>query len=181
MRVKVDPNPRGSATTHVTMPAANPFEREELSVRSANQPRQMMPGMGQFDFDFNAGTTTGADALPAAQSAPADTGSSWWGGLLQNISSAAINVGQSAAISHLSKPEDQSIQTDPTQALMAAAVANMNRPTAQQLPAVNPNVVIQQPPSQMGKYMPLIIGGVAVAGILGFMMMKGGGGRRRRR
>lgn len=184
MRVKVDPNPRGSATSHVTMPAANPFEREELSVRSANQPGGSMPGMGEFNFDFSTGTTTGAESLPAAKAAP--EAQSWWGGLLQNVASSAVKVGQGWATHELTKPDDKSIQTDPTQVLMAAAMANMNKPTANQLPAVNPNVMYPPQPAGMGsttKTM-MIVGGVAAVGIIGFMMMNkkgGGGGRRRRR
>jgi len=196
MRVKVDPNPRGSATSHVTMPAANPFERETLSVRTANQPPQLS-GLGdvfdptaEFSFDYGQSPQQN-DFLfndPALMRSPEDTPEpaepSWLGKLLQGLTGSAIKVAETAAITKMKSKQDKSIQTNPTQQLlMAYAMKKMGQPQMSQMYAVNPNMMY--PPPKPSSRLPIVVGGLAVVGIVGYMMLnKGGSGgktRRRRR
>lgn len=200
MRVKVNPNPRGSATSHVTMPAANPFERETLSVRTANQPPQLS-GLGaedystfdpNMDFSFDFGGSPKTDEFrfndPALMRSPDDVAQpkepSWIGKLLQSLTGSAVKVAETAAITKLKSRQDQSLPTNSTQQMLTAfAMQRMRQPQMQQLPAINPNAMYLPPRSS--SRLPLVVGGLAVAGIVGYMMLnKGGSGgktRRRRR
>lgn len=181
MPVRIDPNPRGSATSHVTMPSANPFEREAISVRTANQPGGSMPGMGDggiFDSTF------------AAASKPLESsgGGFNWGGLFSDITSSVIDVGATAYKSELEKKRAEDLlkaqQANQLQSTMAQVIAGQAAqpaptPTIQQLPVGYPSAA---PPSSMSKAIPWVIGGVAVLAVGGLLFMKGGGkGRRRRR
>lgn len=185
MPVRVNPNPKGSATTHVVMPAANPFERETLQVRSANQPASAMPGMGDFDFgeggsgfDFDASTFQAPSATSTVKAPTSGGGGlmSWAGGLLKDLTGAAIDVGKTAAVNELSKPKDQNLPSTGAQGLLALAAQNLASKRAKQLPSagVQPMPVGYPAPSGMAKYTPWIIGAVAVAAVGGFVMLRSG-------
>lgn len=154
LAVRVDNNPKGSATKHVTMRADNPFERQAPVMRSANQPRDMLPGMGAFDYMAPIPDTQGV-ATPSIQaggqtaSGTSSTSSGWgdfFGGLTKSLTSAAVDVGSAYATSQL---VDKRVDTGPsTQDLMTMAV--MQQMTAAQgasLPAPQP-VFLQAPQAQ---------------------------------
>jgi hypothetical protein len=196
MRAKYDPNPRGSATAHVTMAAANPFERESVSVRAANQPRDMLPGMGDFWTDFRTGftgdTSTGSGgATSTGTTAEGGTSSSWgsmFGSIFKPIVDAGVQIGAQALDKELNPAQPtqnldmntilamQLAQNNQTQQIPSSQPAPLpNAGQAHTLPAVNVNMPPQPQPSKPN-YMPWVIGGVAVLAVGGFFMMK----RRRR-
>lgn len=193
MRVRVDPNPRGSATSHVTMPAANPFEREELSVRSANKPTEMLPGMGYvpqemlpgMGDDISFGAASKDTAFDTFGEKSTDNGFSW-GEFGQGLTESILDIGEAFAINEIKGRQMENLQeAQGTQDIQEQLIRTMGRrrPT-QQMPAVNPNQVYVPPPRRglgTGTTVALVAGGVAVVGLLGFMMMQGGGRRRRRR
>lgn len=163
LNAKVNPNPRGSATAHVTMAEANPFKRNTTAVREANQPvlHQMMPGMGSLGKEEE-------EAVP------------WY----QKIGQSLIdNVGIPLL--------KQEVLDQPTQQLPSQGVINVPTTGQRQLPYTPPQQLPHgyppQPPQQQGNgmanMMPWVIGGVGVlvvGGILFAKMGKKGGGRRRR-
>ena len=207
MRVKVDPNPRGSATTHVTMPSANPFERETLSVRPANQPVEMLPGMGEDPYAMDYGAFSQYEASltpqagggviatdPAARAAEVESGdSSWWGdwgGAVKNIFGAAVDVGASAATAEVQARQQAEIikqqQAASQQTAMMTLLANRAQPIPTSsptvMPAVNPTITYMPAPAPggMSKAIPVAIGVAVLVGVGAMFMMKGGGSRRRR-
>lgn len=154
MRVAVDQNPRGSATAHVTMPSSNPFEREELSVRRANQPNASIPGVGMEGM-----------------------GDFW-----SDLRDTALQIGAGAASNWLGIPQQQPVQSaPPAQAIPTQPAPPMQYPVptpvptsppAQSVPTMNPNQYGQDRGGGMAQYLPWIIGGVAVLGVGGILLMR---------
>lgn len=197
MRAKVDHNPRGSATTHVTMPEANPFQRETVSVRVANQPKDMLPGMGELGEEggFWSGFSAGFTGQPADGSGTSGTtgtptaggGSQWgnlFGSILQPIVQTGIDVGKDALINELrpSQPT-QGLDQDAITTMLIANQMNQqpapqpaqlpNAGQAQQLPVINVTAPpAQQQAPQKTNYLPWIIGGAAVLAVGGIFLMK---------
>ena len=155
MRVTVDPNPRGSATAHVTMPAANPFERETLAIRRANQPNASIPGVGM-----------------------AGLGDFW-----SDLRDTALSIGAGAAANWLGVPVSQPVQTaPPAQAIPVQQPAPLQyvqptpvqtAPPASSVPTMNPSQYYQQDQGGgMAKYLPWIIGGGAIILVGGVLVMR---------
>lgn len=196
MRVKVDPNPKGSATTHVTMASANPFERGVTSVREANQPdtRSMLPGMGGFFDDFSAGFT-GDNNTPGGTAEGGSATSGGWGGMFGNIANKLVDPLTDVGTELLKQKVIKPVNTGPSQqdminaAIMGQLVGNkaapMPSPQPQALPGQTPPqpIIVTAPPQPqpqpvvqrggMANYMPWIIGGVAVLGIGAMFLMRG--------
>jgi LPXTG-motif cell wall-anchored protein len=153
------------------MPAGNPFERETLSIRNANQP--MLAGMGDFDWS-NYGVDTNYSPSPLAsnvpkQDKPAEGG--FWSNLFGGITQGIIKVGAAAATQELTKEKAKPLTNE--QMIMEVLKAKASQPVTN---------VIAPPPAK--NYTPLIIGGVALLAVGGFLFMrksKSGGSRRRRR
>jgi hypothetical protein len=208
MRVSVDANPRGSATKHVTMPSANPYERETVTLRDGNNPRSMLPGLGaedQFGFDFSNMSSQYSDyqaapsGTPAPAVEPASGGffDSMWSGIssigqqvLPSILQVGTQVGTTALQNELNKPP--STRVDPNLTAMQMLIAAQQ---AQQVPSTPPTsmpvtsgsqqpIIIQQPSSPGISSKTLMIGGgIAAAAVAGYFLLKGRGtkGRGRRR
>lgn len=201
MRVRVDANPRGSATKHVTMPSANPYERETLSIRDGNNPRSMMPGLGaedQFGFDWGNIQQSYDAAVAPTTPAVAPTSSSGgffdslWGGIssigtaiLPSVLQVGTQVGTAALTQELTKPSSTKVDPNLTamQMLIAAQQAQQvpvspatSLPVGQQQP-----IIIQQPSSSISSKTLLIGGGIAAAAVAGYFLLRGGKGRSRRR
>lgn len=148
MRAKVDRNPRGSATTHVTMAASNPFERGITQVRQANQPsaRSMVPGLGGFFDDFSAGftgepapsaTPGGADGSATATTTTEEGGSSWgnlFGSITGSITQALTPVAQDAARAYVQKEIGPKEQKPSAMEQMMAAIGMKTLQTPQTTP-----------------------------------------------
>jgi hypothetical protein len=161
------------------MRADNPFEREVVSVRNANQqlagPLEdlatgastdsggMTWGLPQSAFQTQS-PTPGTAVAPAA-----DTGFSW-GNLFGGLTQSAIKVGAGVATAELTKPKAEKLTLAQQMAQLLTAKASAPQTT-----------VIQAPTKTIPTA--LIIAGVAMAGFAGFMLMRksGGGGSRRRR
>lgn len=156
MRMKLDQNPRGSATATASMPAANPFEREAISVRPANQPLSMMPGMGNADGSLGFSFTDFFEdtLVPTATS----IGAGWVG---QRI---GLDPAQSVPVTN----QPQQMQT-PQQTPVPTS------PPAQQLPSyqVSPPPPAPAPAGGGASKLPWIIGGVAVLAVGGIFLMRG--------
>lgn len=184
MRALVNPNPQGSATKHVTMPAANPFEARVTRVRLANAPQDMMPGMGDFATSFAGaltGQTPGGNApavtpstdpvAQGTQQAPAASTSIW-----AKLGETVLNVGSQWAIS--------SIQTDQTKDLLKAQAKAIQAgvPTTLPAPGITALPVGTASPastsSALAKTLPWLIGAAAVAGV-GFILLRRRKGARR--
>lgn len=198
MRMKVNPNPRGSATTHVTMPGANPYERESVSIRPANQPRDMLPGMGDFSSDFQAALTgDNAGGTATGSATAAGDGSSTWGSFFGKLTDSVLSVGTGLAKSKIEQRQMEKLQEQQKQQNLQTSLINLiaadkaskiqrpqivAQPTTQTQPLPHGQLPTPAPrPSGMGMKTPLIIGAVAVAAVGGYMLMRKGGGRRRRR
>lgn len=153
MPMRVDPNPRGSATKHVTMAGDNPFEREVLAVRGANAPlmvtNSMLPGMGLGDTP--GGTASSSFDMNQV-----------WGGLTKLATEAGSLLIQ------------KELGPKPVQQLPTQQSAQIPGPQIVQIPAQNPNIVMQMPDQQsnLPKMMPWIIGGVAILAVGGIMLAK---------
>jgi len=152
MPMRVNPNPRGSATKHVTMSGDNPFERETLAVRGANSPmvvtNAMLPGMGLGE---TPGGTSGGFKVD-------------WGKAFTSLTEGVIDVGTSLAQREI----DRKINRIPTQ-----QAAPAQTPVIVQVPTAHPSS------GGLPQMLPWIIGGVAILAVGGIMLAaKGGGGRR---
>jgi len=185
MRAQVDANPRGSATKHVTMAAANPFERKVTRLRASNQRRDMLPGMGHglgdFWDDFSSGFTGDGGSTDGGS-----TGGGVWGKLTgQLVESIGIPLLQEEL---LPKPEDQRLQT--TQSTRLQSSGSQAIPSTQSAPMPTERMYVMPtalPPPQspegggFGRYAPwLLLGGGAIVAAA-IVMHKKGGSRRRRR
>lgn len=178
MRVKVDPNPRGSATTHVSMPASNPFEREEISVRPANQPREMLPGMGDVFSD-----PYGTQPTPIAPEPQKEESSFDWGGLFSNITSRVADVGATYAKSEIEAQQQADLIKKQQAAEQQTALMRLVSAGAQKVPVTNtPQIIpvvnpapqgLMQPQQAPSSKLPWIIGGAVVLGIGAMFLMKG--------
>lgn len=164
MKAKVNPNPKGSATAHVTMAEANPFKRNTTAVREANQPvlHQMMPGMGYL----------GEDATPKSNS--------WLDMLKETTSSLITQVGIPAIQQEVIKPT-KPLQSQGSTQLPSTGGRQLPYTPPQQLPHGYPPQP-QQQGSGAANMMPWVIGGVGVLVVGGILFAKMGkkGGRRRR-
>lgn len=166
LAAKVDHNPKGSATTQVTMRANNPFESKVVATRSANQPllNSALPGMGLAGLGENAGGTTGES----------NTGSSFWSGL-KSFGSQLTQAVAMPAITQLAQKEvDHHLDLNkPAQRLPAPSPGNLSAPSASALPGQTapqpititvPSMPPQPAPKGPGA-LPWVIGGAAVLGI----------------
>ena len=155
MRVAVDQNPRGSATAHVTMPSSNPFEREQLAIRRANQPNASIPGVGM-----------------------AGVGDFW-----SDLRDTAVKIGAGAASNWLGVPQQQPVQTaPPAQAIPTQPMPPMQypqpapvltSPPASSVPTMDPSDYGRDAGGGgMAQYLPWIIGGAAVLVVGGVLVMR---------
>ena len=199
MRVKVDANPKGSATTHVTMPGDNPFERGVTHLRSANQPsvRAMLPGMGHVDgwfddfasgFSGKPGPGTTAKASDGATAGGADSSksatSNGWGNIIGKIADTGLNIGTQYLQADIAKKiaKAQTTHYLPTPAPAPAPVPQPTRLPGQTSPqpivittpaqAVPPAPTPQSQSSGMAKAIPWVIGGVGLLVVTGMFMMR---------
>lgn len=119
MNRRYNANPRGSATTTVTMSSNHPFERQ---TRVMNSTRSMLPGMGALGV-------LGEDApAPAAPAATID-----WTKVLTGVAAAGTQVAQTAATNAV----NQLIPPPTTKVPVANSMTI--------LPVVNPNYVAPAP------------------------------------
>jgi len=192
MRARVDPNPRGSATSHVTLPSANPMEREVTSLRPANQPRgmqvtQMPSGLGSsFAEDFQSGFTGEAPAADAsgnpvdagASSGGGGTGTPWWqkitGALVEGVGVPLLRekVLDSPQPQRLPTRGQQPVPTGPGSHQLPAAGpatlpnANPTKPLPVGVPGAMPAPGGAMPaPGGASNIVPWIVGGAAVLGV----------------
>lgn len=185
MRALVNPNPQGSATKHVTMPAANPFEARVTRVRLANAPRDMLPGMGDFATSF-AGALTGqtpggtAPAVtPSTDPAPAPVAEgtqqapqSFWAKLGETV----LNVGSQFAISSIQTDQTKDLLKAQAKAIQAGVPTTLATPGITALPIGVPGAAPAS--STLAKTLPWLIGAAAVAGV-GFILLRRRKGARR--
>lgn len=139
---RYNPNPRGSATTTVTMRSDNPFER---GVRASNA--RMLPGMGALEIPSSLTQSLPASTVEAAKST---TGINW-GGITENLLNTAVKVGGDIATTKLGTPKAQPMQT----------------PTIQYLQAVNPSAYAAEimPGQSTASKMPMILIAIGVVGL----------------
>jgi len=88
-------NPRGSATTTVTMAGDNPFERQ---VNVLNSTRSMLPGMGALGI--TDGPSVPTDSQPPVTPAEAAAAGVDWSKILTGLT----NAGAQLAIAKLTPP-----------------------------------------------------------------------------
>lgn len=154
---RYDPNPRGSATKHVTMAGDNPFERRVTAVNGSAR-RTMLPGMGAIDLTPIAQTT--AAAAGDATKTAASGGAIDWTSLAQKVGDSALKVGTTYAqnrIETLYGPKPQPLTG--TAATMLPGQAGASYP----------------PPPKKSSVLPWVLAGagiLAVGGVIIFLRRK---------
>ncbi len=97
---RYNPNPRGSATTTVTMSGDNPFERP---VNVLNSTRSMLPGMGALGM--TDGPSADASLSPSQPMVPsASTGIDW-----SKILTGAVQAGAQLGVAKLQAQADRAL------------------------------------------------------------------------